>query len=81
MPQNDETRPQGGDPLRPDEVAAEGATELPDREAMSLITGPGGAGPLPFLGQPIQPMPPDTTADPTLPPGPMTIAQDTGRTT
>jgi len=46
MPQNDYKRRQDRGTLRPDEVAAEGATELPDREAMSLITGPGGAGPL-----------------------------------
>jgi len=75
MPPYDDKRPQGG--LQPDEVAAEAAAELPDREAMSLITGPGGAGPLPFLGHPTQPMPPGTTVDP-VSPDPMPVAQDTG---
>jgi len=79
MPQNDDKRRQDRGTLRPDEVAAEGAIELPDREAMSLITGPGGAGPLPFLGHPIQPMPPDTMVDP-VSPDPLPVAQDTGAT-
>jgi len=79
VPHDDETRLRGGDALRPDEVAAEGATELPDREAMSLITGPGGAGPLPFLGQPFQTGPTDTISDP-LPSDPLPLAQDTGAT-
>jgi len=77
MPQHDEERLRGGATLRPDEIAAEDAAELPDREAMSLITGPGGAGPLPFLGHPIDSMPPSTTIDPPQP-EPLPVAQDTG---
>jgi len=79
MPRHDEERLRGGATLRPDEIAAEDAAELPDREAMSLITGPGGAGPLPFLGQPFQPGPPDTISDP-MASDPMPLAQDTGAT-
>jgi hypothetical protein len=53
MRQPDEYRSQEAGSLQPEELAAEHAAELPDREAMSLITGPGGMGPFPVMGHPI----------------------------
>jgi len=69
MSQRDEARQQLADALRPDEIAAEGAAELPDREAMSLITGPHGLGPLPIMDQPL---PADGSTDVPLKDPPMT---------
>jgi len=48
-------------PLDPDDLAAERAEELPDREALSLLSGPflPGAGPLPVITDPVFPAPTD----------------------
>lgn len=77
MSQQEHTTATDETALDPEELAAEGATELPDREAMSLITGPGGAGPLPMMGPPLV-MPPDGLTTDLPPAEPLAFAQDTG---
>jgi len=64
MSQQEHTAATDETALDPEELAAEGATELPDREAMSLITGPGGAGPFPVMGPPFGMPPGGFTTDP-----------------
>lgn len=79
MPQPEEQRPQDVTALRPADLAAEHAAELPDREAMSLITGPGGAGPLPMLVPPtIDPASADPAVLPTDGAAPLPPAQNMG---
>ena len=81
MSQQEGTRPDDGAGLTAEELAGELGTPLPDREAMSLITGPGGAGPLPVLaGPPLGTFTPAPSGE-VIEPGPgepLPVAEDVG---
>lgn len=70
----DQARPDdtlaSGDGMSQDQLSGEQATDLPDREAMSILSAGGLSGPLPV---PIDPQPPVAIPDPSLslpvPPG------------